>query len=124
MRGRLVPLPLQSGQPQRYRPRTEGVFANIEHVRTATDNYWKVTTKEGLTSFYGTPRAHVDSPPSDWQDPAAVRDPVEPNKLYAWKLTRTVDVFGNRIDYIVRWNQGSDGPHRWDVPILSEIPVH
>ncbi len=117
----LVPLPLQSGQPQRYRPRTEGVFANIEHIRTATDNYWKVSTKEGLTSFYGTPRAHVASPPSDWQDPAAVRDAVEPNKLYAWKLTRTIDVFGNRIDYVYDRDHGSDGPHRWDVPILSEI---
>ncbi len=117
----LVPLPLQAGQPQTYRPRTEGVFARIEHVRTATDNYWKVTTKEGLVSYYGTPRAHVASPPTDWRDPAVVCDPLETNKLFSWKLTRTQDVFGNRIEYAYTRDQGAVGPHRWDVPILSEI---
>ena len=117
----LVPLPLQAGQPQTYRPRTEGVFARIEHVRTATDNYWKVTTKEGLVSHYGTPRAHVASPPADWRDPAVVCDPVETNKLFSWKLTRTQDVFGNRIDYVYTRDQGAAGPHIWDVPIPSEI---
>ncbi|HNN92498.1 MAG TPA: SpvB/TcaC N-terminal domain-containing protein, partial [Pseudomonadota bacterium] len=117
----LVPLPALPGQPQSYRPRTEGVFARIEHIRTSDDNYWRVTTKEGLISFYGTPRAHVASPPSTWLDPAAVRDVDNTNKVYGWRLTRTQDVFGNRIEYIYAADAGQVGPHRWSVPLLQEI---
>ncbi len=117
----LVPLPAIAGQPQQYRPRTEGIFARIEHVRTTDDDFWRVTTKEGLISFYGTPRAHVTSPPTGWQDPAALRDPDVANKLYSWKLTRTQDVFGNRIEYLYSRDAGTDGPHHWDVPLLQEI---
>src|SRR6516164_472936 len=40
----------------RYRPRTEGLFARIEHVRDASGNYWKVRSKGGLLTRYGTPR--------------------------------------------------------------------
>ena len=38
----------------RYRPRTEGLFARIEHV-TDSGNFWEVRTRDGLTSLYGTP---------------------------------------------------------------------
>jgi hypothetical protein len=50
---------------QRYRPRTEGLFARIERHRTAEDDYWRVRTKDGLVSLYGTPgSAGGDDPAS------------------------------------------------------------
>src|SRR6516225_7651547 len=63
----------------RYRPRTEGLFARIRHYRDGTGNYWKVKTRDGLTSFYGTPRPANAAP--DWIDPAVVRDP-DPEKAH------------------------------------------
>src|SRR2546425_1158992 len=42
----------------RYRPRTEGLFARIEHHHVihkqsgAIDDYWEVGSKDGLVSFY------------------------------------------------------------------------
>lgn len=117
----LVPLPAVSGQPQGYRPRTEGIFARIEHTRTSSEDFWKVTTKEGLTSYYGTPRANSGTSDPSWVDPAVLRDPTDTNKLFAWRLTRTTDPFGNRIDYIYVHDQGTQGPHSWDAPLLKEI---
>jgi hypothetical protein len=64
----------------RYCPRTEGLFARIEHIRDATGNYWEVRSKDGLITRYGDPR-----PPGaeiDWQDPAVTRDPAQ-----AWRRT-------------------------------------
>ena len=40
----------------RYRPRTEGLFARIEHRRAADTDHWEVRSKDGLVSVYGTPR--------------------------------------------------------------------
>lgn len=119
----LVALPPDPAHPETrsYRPRTEGAFARIEHIRTSTDNYWKATTKEGLVSFYGTPRVHAGTVPADWLDPATVRDPEDPTKVFTWKLTRTVNLFGSQIEYAYQREQGSSGPHRWDVPLLQEI---
>jgi RHS repeat-associated protein len=119
----LVPLPAgQPGQPQRYRPRTEGSFASIEHIRTGTgearEDFWQVVTQEGLTSCYGTPRAHLATGAAD---PAAVRNPEDPEQIAAWRLTRTADPFGNRVEYAWSRDRGADGPHRWDVPELAEI---
>src|SRR5574341_311287 len=62
----------------RYRPRTEGLFARIEHCHvvhkptanqsTWVDDYWEVRSKDGLVSYYGTPgRSNPDQP-----DPAAL----------------------------------------------------
>src|SRR5262249_42125134 len=57
----------------RYRPRTEGLFARILHRKDSENNYWEVRSKDGLVSLYGTPRPA--EPASDWHDPAAIRDP-------------------------------------------------
>ena len=54
----------------RYRPRTEGLFARIEHHQQDSNDYWQVWSKDGLISFYGTPRPEDST--SDWQDPAVV----------------------------------------------------
>ncbi|MGH7597301.1 MAG: SpvB/TcaC N-terminal domain-containing protein, partial [bacterium] len=103
----------------RYRPRTEGLFALIDHYHTGGDNYWKVQSKDGLVSFYGTPRPGEAA--DDWQDPAAVADPVKRKKNFAWKLTRTQDVFGNHLIYEYDRDTGQDGPHHWDELYLRAI---
>ncbi|UZR27237.1 SpvB/TcaC N-terminal domain-containing protein [Methylococcus mesophilus] len=110
----LVPVDIQPGLT-RYRPRTEGLFARIAHRRDAAQDYWQVDSKDGLTSFYG-------SPAKAGRDPAAITAPDHDGRVFAWKLSRTVDPFGNRIDYLYeRDAEQSDGPHRWDQVYLSEI---
>jgi hypothetical protein len=48
----LVPIASKEGKTQ-YRPRTDGLFARIEQHRSASQNYWKVWSKDGLISYYG-----------------------------------------------------------------------
>ncbi|CUS38117.1 conserved hypothetical protein, contains RHS repeats [Candidatus Nitrospira nitrosa] len=99
----------------RYRPRTEGLFARIIHHHDASQDYWRVESKDGLTSVYGTPA------PAGL-DPAAIVDPARTNRVFAWKLSRTTDVFGNRIDYVYQRDAvRNDGPHRWDQLYVSEM---
>lgn len=106
----------------RYRPRTEGLFARIDHYHvvdkasgTILSNYWEVRSKDGLVSMYGTPGAAGN-------DPAVVAKPADRSRIFAWKLTRTTDPFGNRIDYLYERDAvQTDGPHQWDQLYLSEI---
>lgn len=99
----------------RYRPRTEGLFARIIHHHDASQDYWRVESKDGLTSVYGTPA------PAGL-DPAAIVDPARTDRVFAWKLSRTTDVFGNRIDYVYQRDAvRNDGPHRWDQLYVSEM---
>lgn len=88
----LVPVSGALNGAVRYRPRTEGLFARIEHRRDAENNDWEVHSKDGLVSVYGTPRA-------SGSDPAVVADPSDRHKVFCWKLSETVDPFGNRIVY-------------------------
>ncbi len=116
----LVPV---SGGPeggQRYRPRTEGLFARITHHRGDGGDYWIVESKDGLVSRYGTRR--VGGFPAGEADPAAVADPDNLRHVFAWRLTETTDPFGNRIEYRYERDENPvDGPHRWDQLYLSEI---
>jgi RHS repeat-associated protein len=98
----------------RYRPRTEGLFAEIRHHLDAANSYWEVLSKDGLVSFYGTAA-------SFGKDPAAVADPSTPTRVFSWKLTRTEDPFGNRIEYEYEHDTGEDGPHYWDQVYLKQI---
>lgn len=106
----------ESEAETRYRPRTEGLFARIihNHDADAGNDYWEVRSKDGLVSFYGTPGAAAD-------DPAAVIDPEDRTKVFAWKLTRTEDPFGNVIKYEYLRDSGEEGPHHWDQLYLSRI---
>lgn len=119
----LVPLPRNAkDDPVPYRPRTEGSFARILHIDTkAEGNFWKVESKDGLISHYGTPRAHLGSPPAGWIDEAALYDPDEPSKIFTWNLTRTEDPFKNRIEYVYTRDVGRDEPRAWNTPLLKEI---
>lgn len=52
---------LQSGEfrIKRYRPRVEGAFARIERINSAGVIYWKTTTRDNTTTFYGLTAASV-----------------------------------------------------------------
>lgn len=104
-----------------YRLRTEGLFARITHHHGAGNNYWEVCSKDGLVSFYGTPRPSNASP--QWKDPAVIADPdpAKRDKIFAWKLTETRDPFGTRIVYEYTRDRGSTPERHWDQLYLSRI---
>ena len=115
----LVPIPGTLTSATRYRPRTEGLFAHIDHHRDSQNDYWQVASKDGLVSFYGTPLTNAGT---DWQDPATITDPQNPSHVFAWSLTKTVDPFGNLIQYVYQRDATrTDGPHQWDQLYLAEI---
>jgi RHS repeat-associated protein len=122
----LVPVPdpsLDGSKATRYRPRTEGLFAN----------FWEVSTKDGLTSFYGTNPTDRETYHPDFQPHATSATIVkpklgasDPDRIFAWKLTLTRDPFGNRIEYHYEERDQStvqdekDG-HQWNQPLLTQI---
>lgn len=109
----LVPV-AESGTARQYRPRTEGIFAEIVHIHDPArrDNYWQVRGKDGRTAFYGTPGA-------SGQDPATLTDPADPQKIFAWRLTEMCDPFGNRILYEYFQDRGE----QWNQLYLKRIRV-
>ncbi len=104
----------QVGNVTYYRPRTEGLFAQILFHRDPANSYWEVQSKDGLVSFYGTPASFPT-------DAAVIADPSNRTKVFAWKLTRTEDAFGNRIEYEYERDSGEAGPHHWDQLYLKRI---
>jgi hypothetical protein len=86
----LVPVEQQL-EVTRYQPRNEGLFAKILHHQDAIHNYWEVRSNYGLICLYGTPALAGN-------DPAAIANPAERFNVFAWKLIRTSDLFGNQID--------------------------
>jgi RHS repeat-associated protein len=115
----LVPVDGPSPGRVRYRPRTEGLFARIEHVRDASDDYWEVRTKDGARTRYGTPRPVGAA--ADWRDPAVVADPAGSGKVFGWRITETADPLGNLIRYTYRRDLGQEPGHTWDQPQLARI---
>jgi len=73
----------------RYRPRTEGLFARIERwENNATHEvHWRATTKDNVTSIYGSTSA------------SRIADPVNGQRVYEWLLQETFDATGNHILY-------------------------
>src|SRR5215470_6647517 len=109
-----------------YRPRTEGLFAEIFRYRDAaqSSDYWRVRSKDGLVSFYGTnpapflqPRYAV-APPGD---PAVISRPGRATDVFEWRLTLTLDPFGNRIEYLYDTDTGKKDGHEWNQPVLAQI---
>lgn len=110
----LVPVGSPAAGVTRYRPRTEGSFAYIDHYSGPAADYWQVRTKDGLTSVYGRLPGTAG--------PAVIADPASPERIFAWKLTSTTDPFGNRTEYSYERDPVRiDGPHRWDQLYLSQI---
>jgi hypothetical protein len=112
-------VPLESDTTStRYRPRTEGLFAQIIHHHdiASNHNYWKVRGKDGLISRYGTPGTASS-------DLATIADPRfnMQSRIFAWKLTNTEDLFGNRIEYHYKHDRNLTQPYPWDQAYLREI---
>lgn len=105
----------------RYRPRTEGVFAQIDHFKDQGSDYWRVRAKDGLVSAYGTERPANAGP--DWRDSSVVRnpDPLKHHHIFAWKLTKTQDTFGNSIIYEYLRDTAEEGARHWDQLYLKRI---
>ncbi|MFI7598296.1 SpvB/TcaC N-terminal domain-containing protein [Actinoplanes sp. NPDC049681] len=114
----LVPVERLSPTRVRYRPRVEGLYAQIVHHRDPAtgDDYWEVAGKDGLTSTYGTPRP-AGADPAVLADP----DPRRPGHVAAWRLTETRDTLGNVIAYRYRWDEGDADGHRWRQPLPAGI---
>jgi hypothetical protein len=103
-----------AGAATQFRPRTEGLFAEIVHHRDAANDYWRVRTTDGLTSLYGTPSSAA-------ADAATIAKPDDRSRVFAWKLTRSEDPFGNRIDYEYERDSAEEGPRHWDQLYLKTI---
>ncbi|MEL6438477.1 MAG: SpvB/TcaC N-terminal domain-containing protein [Cyanobacteria bacterium J06621_8] len=86
----LVPV-AQAGGVTSYRPRTEGLFARIEHRQQQQLDYWKVWSKDGLVSYYGNERSPDEK--------AILSNPQRQAEIFCWKLTKTQDTHGNQIVY-------------------------
>ena len=109
----LIPVS-ETGGITRYRPRTEGLFARIEHHATPETDHWEVRSKDGLVSVYGTPFTSPD-------DPAAIANPENRAEVFSWNLTKTVDPFGNTIQYEYERDAGDTSDHHWDQLYLKRI---
>ncbi|MDH6222813.1 SpvB/TcaC N-terminal domain-containing protein [Streptomyces pseudovenezuelae] len=114
-------VPVEGTYPgrMRYRPRTEGMFARIEHVKDATGDFWEVRTKDGSRTRYGTPRPAAA--PDGWLDPAVTADPEVPGHVFAWRITEATDPLGNLVRYSYLRDRGQEPGHTWDRPLLARI---
>lgn len=74
---------------RRYRPRIEGLFSRIEYIRrtNSTDSWWRVTSKENITTWYGlTPDSRIT-------------DPAFAHRTFKWLPKLTIDNKGNVQEY-------------------------
>ena len=74
---------------QRYRPRTEGLFARIEKWQhnTTREVHWRAISKDNITSIYGASRA------------SRIANPANREQVYEWLLQETFDAAGNHVLY-------------------------
>ncbi len=73
-----------------YRPRTEGSFSKIEkwvHRENPAEVFWKTTSPENISSYYGKTEA------------SRVSDPDHPSRVFQWLLCESRDNRGNTIHY-------------------------
>ncbi len=76
-----------------YRPRTEGLFAKIDHLKSTNgENYWRVKTKDGMVTYYG--KSHGENTRT-----AVLTDPENNKRIACWKIATTIDPFGNSVEY-------------------------
>lgn len=82
---------------ERFRPRTEGLFARIERwTRRATgEAHWRVTTRDNVTSVYGLTAQ------------ARIADPADPRRVFTWLLEETRDDRGNLTRYVFKAEDGA-----------------
>jgi RHS repeat-associated protein len=70
---------------KRYRPRIEGLFARIEHISRNGEgqSWWRVTTKENITTYYGLRKA------------SRITDPAYAHRIFKWLPDMVTDHKGN-----------------------------
>lgn len=94
-----VPAPDRPGdfRVERFRPRTEGLFARIERWthRATGEAYWRVLTKENVTHLYGRTAQ------------ARIADPQDPRRVFSWLLEETRDDRGNVTSYVYKGEDGA-----------------
>ncbi|RKH47668.1 toxin [Corallococcus sicarius] len=89
--GGTIPDTFDSGEHrvQRYRPRSEGLYARIERwtQRQTGDAHWRVMTHDNVLNIYG-------------RSPGArMVDPAHPARVFSWLLEETRDDRGNVARY-------------------------
>jgi hypothetical protein len=75
---------------QRYRPRTEGLFARIERWTNESDPadcFWRSISRDNITTWYGR-SAH-----------SRITDPNDPTHIFSWLIYQSHDDKGNVIVY-------------------------
>ena len=75
---------------QRYRPRTEGLFARIErwtNESDATDCFWRSISRENITTWYGK------------SDESRIVDPADATRIFNWLICESYDDKGNVVVY-------------------------
>ncbi|HEU0051728.1 MAG TPA: SpvB/TcaC N-terminal domain-containing protein, partial [Longimicrobium sp.] len=100
----LVPVDGAPEGARRYRPRVEGLFAEIDY-HAATDT-WEVRSKDGLINRFGGEMLSGGR--------AVVADPLREGRTFSWLLTETIDPFGNRIRYEYLRDRSADPKRAWD----------
>lgn len=73
----------------RYRPRTEGLFARIERWTRLADGdvHWRSVSKDNVSSWYGEDAG------------SRIADPADPRRVFRWLLSRSFDPYGNALVY-------------------------
>ncbi|HEX9952129.1 MAG TPA: SpvB/TcaC N-terminal domain-containing protein, partial [Rubricoccaceae bacterium] len=103
-------------QSVRYRPRTEGLFADICRHLAPEGGWWQVRTADGLTSIYGD-----DPISSSAGDRAVTADPDSPDHVFAWHISRTEDLFGNCVLYDYEHDSGAGSSSPGTATYLKRI---
>lgn len=77
---------------ERYRPRLEGGFARVEKIHLPGEPacYWKVTTRENVTTIFG--RSHA----------ARITHPTDSSKVFRWLPEWAFDDKGNCVEYVYK----------------------
>jgi RHS repeat-associated protein len=109
----LVQVDVKSGVTT-FKPRTEDLFARIQHFQTSVSDHWIVSSKDGLVSQYGTVGRLGD-------DPASLVNPLNGRQIFAWKLSETRDSFGNRVEYQYDHDAIDEDGHLANQLYLSKI---
>ncbi len=96
---------------RRYRPRRENSFERLEEIRHKEfGHYWKVKSRENVTTFYGKSEA------------ARIADPECKDKTFAWLPELSYDGSGNWIQYHYKRDSNLD---KDAIPIAVEsVPAH
>ncbi|KAA5533738.1 insecticidal toxin complex protein [Taibaiella lutea] len=85
---------------KRYRPRIEGLFARIEYIKKTTGGsggWWRVTTKDNITTYYGLTAE------------GRIADPTDACRIFKWLPQLTVDHKGNVQQYVYKVDTNDNG---------------